>query len=142
MQIMSLLQRIGVVIMHIGMPLVLWYHCVLSNVFFNVATEDAKGFEKAANVALIPMHYIFAGKIAYPVEEDGKKTYRLKQRFDYTPHFWVKTSLSFSALSYSFPIGCLLKGIPYLKADVRKKHQLIHEYLNRTDIVSNLEYYE
>jgi len=142
MNIMSILQKIGVAIMHIGMPLVLWYHALIINPFINIATEDAKGFEKAANIALIPTQYILAGKIAYPVEEDGRTIYRLKQRFDYNLHFWVKTGASFCALSYSLSIGTLLKAISYLDSGVRKKHQLIKEYLNRTDVVSNKEYYE
>ena len=47
-------------LMKIGMPILCMYFSICSNVFLNVAPEDAQGLEKASNYALAPFQYLFA----------------------------------------------------------------------------------
>ncbi|MCI0381644.1 MAG: LicD family protein [Chlamydiae bacterium] len=123
----------------IGMPLVCLYHTICINPFLNICAQDAQGIEKWANQALIPIHYLFEGKLAVPSE---KETYLFSQRFNYTHHFFIKTSLSITALPVSLVSGGILKGISFLFPETRKRHSAIVRSLKKTEVQSNLPFYK
>src|SRR6266436_117148 len=131
MYIAELWDRFVLWVMHIGMPVVQCYHLFCGNVFINTAAEDAEGLEKIANAALIPVHYLFAGKMMTRVEgidlnyDPNTGSYTIQQRFDYHENILSKTLGSIVALPISLPLGCLLKGISYLSVDTRARHQAI-----------------
>jgi LicD family len=106
-------------LMVIAMPAFCSYHLLTTDLFLNVAAEDATGFEKAGNVLLVPFQYIFAGKEAVAGPE-GSWTF--KQKFDYTDGFWVKTGGSAVFAIPSLVLGAAVKGLGYLSRESRERH--------------------
>jgi hypothetical protein len=120
----------------IFMPLVCFYHAVCANHFLNVAIENASGFEKAANVLLVPVHYTFAGRVAQK-QEDG--TWAFKQRFSYDDKFfWVKTIGSSFSLLPSAVFGSLAKIISLLDSETKEKFLS----LDQTSFKSHIDRYK
>jgi len=132
-----LIERGSWLVMKVGMPLVFFYHVIVGSVFFNTAAEDASGLEKAANVALIPMQYLFEGSVAI-ADDDG---YHLERRFDYEHHFFVKTAASVTALPFSILIGGTLKSIAYISPQTRKRAEKIYVASHSSRISSFNDYY-
>lgn len=137
-----ILERGSWFIAKFGMPLVFFYHLIHTNIFLNVAAQDAKGLEKAANCALIPMQYFFEGKKAFPiVDEHGKITYYLERRFDYKEHFFLKIASSTATLPLSIFVGSTLKALAYLSSETRERSKCIRTVMTIPKIQSNVEYY-
>src|SRR3569832_1542157 len=120
-----------------GMPVVTAYHLVISNIFINTTAQNATGLEKAGNLVLTPVQYLFCGKIA--TYEEGK--YHLKQRFDYQSHIILKMTLSAVATPISLPVGTLLKGMAFLTEETRQRHAAIALAADSRDVHSNLQLY-
>ncbi len=112
------------------------YHAVCGSIFLNIEAEDTKGMERLGNKLLTPVHYLFAGKIAQPVE--GR--YVIKQKFDYESYFFFKTVVASIALPLSVTVGSLVKGVAYFSAETRGRHELLKATLNQ--VVSHLEEYQ
>jgi hypothetical protein len=147
MGLVELWDRFSLWIMHIGMPVVQCYHLFCGSVFLNVAAEDAKGIEKIANDALIPVQYLFAGKKVTRIEgvslyDPKTESYTIEQRFDYNEHLLSRTLGSIAALPISLPVGCILKGISYLSPETRARHQAICYSINSQHVRLNNDYYK
>ncbi len=121
-----------------GMPVVTVYHLVFSNVFINTAAQNATGLEKAGNIILTPLQYLFCGRIATPV--DG--TYQLKQRFDYESELILKMTVSAISTPISLPVGSLLKGLAFLSQETRDRHEAITLAAESQEVHSNLPLYQ
>ena len=139
----SLLERGSWFIFKVGMPLVYIYHLMITSVFFNTAAEDAKGLEKWADTALIPVQYFFEGKIArLEYNEQGAPVYRLERRFNYDDHFFIKTACSGASLPFSVVIGGSLKILSYLSVESRERITPLVAARSSTKVTSNRAYYE
>ncbi len=139
----TLLERGSWFIAKIGMPVVFFYHLLLTSVFFNSAAEDAHGLEKWGNIALAPMQYFFEGKKAIPIEdENGQMTYQLVRHFDYDHHFFLKTAASCTVLPVSFVVGGTLKSLAYLSDETKQRAHQIYASAHSTKIHANTEYYK
>lgn len=132
----SLLDRSSGLLIKLGMPLVFGYHLICSSLFFNSAASDATGLEKVANIALIPMQYLFEGKEA--TLENGY--YHFERRFDYSRHFFVKTAVAYTLLPLTLPVGATLKALAYLTPKTRERSALLLSSLTAPRR-SNLEEY-
>lgn len=138
----AILERSSWFIAKLGMPLVLAYHLLHTNVFLNTAAEDAQGLERWGNNVLAPTQYFFEGKIARPhVEDNLEHTYLLERRFDYENHFFMKTAASAVALPFSLFIGSTLKSIAYLTPETRERADRIYAAAHSKKVDSNLAYY-
>lgn len=138
----AILHRGSWLIYKVGMPLVYFYHLLISSIFFNTAAEDAKGLERLANVALIPMQYLLEGKRAIPVlDGQGNRVYELERRFDYEHHFYLKTAIATTALPFSAVVGGSLKTLSYIFPDTRDRAKNIDAAIHSVDIRSNLKFY-
>lgn len=135
----SLLERSSSILVKLGMPLVYGYHLICGSVFLNVAADDASNLEKLANNALAPLHYLFEGKRAIPVEKDGVLAYDFVRRFDYSHHFFVKTAASLSALPISLTVGIPLKALACMTNKEHYQHLVAAD--KSTHVVSNVDYY-
>ncbi|NGX46808.1 MAG: hypothetical protein K1000chlam3_00172 [Chlamydiae bacterium] len=139
----AILERGSWFIFKVGMPLVYFYHLILTSIFFNTAAEDAHGLEKWGNVALAPMQYFFEGKKAISIKnENGETTYQLIRRFDYDKHFFAKMAASCAALPLSIPIGTTLKSLAYLSDETKERASRIYSAMHSTKVLSNLEFYK
>lgn len=146
MSVASLWEGFSNWIVYIGLPSTAAYHVLCSSAFLNVATEDATGLEKMANVCFIPVQYLLAGKVAKPVmTEDGiKMGYVLDQRFNYAdPALWWKTASSYCALPSSLFLGSILKGLSFFSSDTRERQEKVSLALSQGGSYLNLqnEYY-
>lgn len=122
----------------LGLPVVQNYHVICDNIFLNVTREDASGIEKMAGYALMPVHYLLAGKKAVPEQ----RSYRIVPEFDYGSHFLVKTATSFVALPLSLSVGTLLKTAAYLSKETRLSHKAVYDALYLPKFASNNSYYK
>ncbi|MBI3236804.1 MAG: LicD family protein, partial [Chlamydiales bacterium] len=98
------------------------YHLLASNIFLNTAAEDARGLERWGDLFLTPIQYLLAAESACPLD-DPDSPYLFQQRFDYTSHLFIKTTASVIALPLSVAVGIPLKGLSFLSAETRKRHQ-------------------
>lgn len=127
-----------------GFPTVLIYHCMVGNVFLNVAATDAQGLEKAGDTFLIPFQYLFAGrnatfKVGNSQADMGE--WEFVQRFDYHEMFWPKTLASIALLPSSLTFGALTKALAYYHTSYFSRHASIFKSLNSKKVVSQLEQY-
>ncbi len=138
----SILERNSWIIYKFGMPLVYFYHLIISSVFLNTAADDAKGLERLANNALAPMQYFFEGKRAIPViDENGTTRYLLERRFDYEHHFFIKAAVSTTTLPLSLVVGTALKSLAYLSSETKERAQRLYAAVHSREVRSNLDYY-
>ncbi len=135
----SILERNSWIIYKLGMPLVFFYHLLISSVLWNTAADDAHGIEKLANTALAPVQYFFDGKNAILLD-DG--TYQLERRFDYDNHFFIKAAASATALPFSIVVGGALKSASYLFSETRERSEKLYSAVHSRAIHSNLNYYQ
>ncbi len=134
----ALLERSSWIIVKFGMPLVYFYHLIISSVFFNTAAEDARGLERLANTALAPMQYFFEGKMAI---RDEDNTYRLERRFGYDSHFFVKTASATTLLPISITLGGTLKALAYLDPKTKERAEKIYAAVHCTKVELNNDHY-
>ncbi len=138
----AILERNSWIIFKLGMPLVYFYHLLISSVFFNTAAEDAHGLERIANIALAPMQYFFEGKRAIPIiDARGYVVYQLERHFDYQHHFYLKTAIATTCLPVSVALGGPLKALSYISSETRDRAKKICAAANSTQVHSNLKYY-
>ncbi len=138
----SLLDRSNTIIIKLGMPLVYFYHFLFSSVTLTTSAEDASGLEKVANQLLIPARFLFDGKRAIPTyDEEGNRTYTLEHQFDYSGHFYIKTSVSYATLPLSLALGVPLKIIARGFPEVNARHRQIAAALHSNAIHLNNDYY-
>lgn len=137
-----LLERGSVLVYKLGMPLVYLYHVILGCTFLNTAAEDATGFERLGNQALIPWQYFCEGKRAIPQQgEHGQWTYTLERKFDYENHFFFKTAASISLIPISLTLGSTLKGISYLFPETKARADKICAAQHTRKVTPNTDYY-
>lgn len=122
----------------LGLPVVQQYHVVCDNIFLNVTRQDATGLERVANYALMPVHYLLAGKTA-KWEQDS---YRIAPEFEYSTAFLCKTATSLAALPLSLSVGTILKAASYLSEETRLKHREVYRAFYDSAFVSNNPYYK
>ena len=120
------------------LPTICSYHLLTTDLFLNVSAVDATGFEKAGNVLLVPVQYLFAGKMALP-QTDGSWTF--VQKFDYRDGFWIKTGASMITVLPSLALGSAVKGLSYLSPSGRKRHALFYAAQKNTSCHPNLDLY-
>jgi hypothetical protein len=125
-------------IIYIGLPVVAGYHFICSNIFLNIAAQDAEGFEKAGNLVLAPVQFLLAGKIAL---KDHDK-YQIQQRFDYHNYLPFKSTAAIFSLPISLPLGTLLKGIGYFSEATRLRHDAIEAAIESKEVHPNIDYYQ
>lgn len=139
----AVLERSSWFIGKVGMPLVFFYHLIITSVFFNTAAEDAHGLEKWANTALIPVQYFFEGKKAIPErDEHNQIVYHLERRFDYNRHFFVKSACAVTTMPFSIVIGGTLKSIAYLSSETRDRAHQLYAARHAGPVRSNNDYYQ
>jgi hypothetical protein len=138
----SLLDRSSTVIMKLGMPLVYFYHLILTSITLTTAADDATGLEKMANQLLTPTYFILDGKRATPhYDLEGNRYYLLDHHFDYSNHFFMKTTAAYAALPISIAIGIPLKLISHALPEGKQRHQEIVDAIHSTAIHLNNDYY-
>jgi phosphorylcholine metabolism protein LicD len=120
-----------------GMPAVTVYHMVCSNAFLNVAADDAKGLEKAANICLAPVQYLLDGKVA--VSSQGH--YHLEPRFNYGDFTYQIAALSALSLPFTLPVGAALKGMSFFSQETRMRHVKILAAQNSRKVEPKIDYY-
>ena len=125
-------------LMVLFLPTVCSYHLLTEDLFLNVSAVDAVGFEKAGNVLLVPVQYLFAGKMALP-QPDG--SWIFVQKFDYQDGFWIKTGASLAAALPSLALGSAVKGLSYLSSSGRKRHAAFYAAQKCTACRPNLDLY-
>ncbi|MES2272705.1 MAG: LicD family protein [Chlamydiota bacterium] len=121
------------------MPLVCSYYTLTADPFLNVSIQNASGLESAGNLLLSPFQYIFAGREAIETPQGG---WELRQRFDYSHHFWLKTCSSLAALPLSALLGFTAKGLSFLDPHTKKRYESLKIFRNSTAICSQLETYK
>jgi len=137
-----MLERGSWLIYKVGMPMVFFYHALLSNLFLGTAAEDAHGLEKWGNLALTPVQYLCEGKTATLAKDaEGNLVYQLEPRFDYKNHFFVKTASSIAALPFSLAVGSTLKGLSYITEETKNRAQQIETAFRSKNVNSNTPYY-
>ncbi len=124
-------------LIYLGLPAVAGYHMICSNIFLNVAAQDAEGFEKAGNIVLTPVQFLLAGKIA--IKNNDK--YQIQQHFDYHTYLPYKSTAAIFSLPISLPLGSLLKGVGYFSEQTRLRHHEIDVALESKEVRPNTDYY-
>lgn len=120
-------------------PAVCTYHLLTADLFLNVSIEDAPFLEKAGNTLLIPLQFLFDGKVAFKNEEGS---WQLIQRFGYADHYWLKTSVSLIALPPSFLLGCFVKGISFCSKETQKNYCSLKKGLEDRTIAPHAAIYQ
>ncbi len=123
-----------------GLPLVIRFHNLRNNIFFNTASLDADGFEAVGNFFFMPIRYLFGGKNVTHLYTEGVNC-EIKQAFTYEDHRLAKTILAIIVLPISQAIGTYFKGLAYLFPETRQRHHLINAEINRTKIAPNQTLY-
>lgn len=141
MSLSNLIERSSPLLIKIGMPLVYFYHLIISSTFWNVAAEDAYGLEKWANYALTPVHYLFEGRKAILVDDDTYQ-YRLERRFQYDHSFYLKTAASVTSLPLSITIGGTLKSLALLFPETKKRYLALDRAVHKNSIISHRDFYQ
>ena len=122
-----------------GLVLVQLYHMFCGNVIINTSFENQCGLEKIANICLIPVQYLCAGKeVSYNL---STHTYETKLRFDYHEKKLLKTPFALALFPSSLTLGGILKSLSCLFPEVKVKHRALKIQLNSTDIKSLLNHY-
>ncbi|MBS0629612.1 MAG: LicD family protein [Verrucomicrobia bacterium] len=138
----AILERNSWIIYKCGLPLVYFYHLLISSVFFNTSAEDAHGLERIGNMLLMPTQYFFEGKKAVPIiDAQGSIQYQLERHFDYDHHFYLKTAIASTMLPVSLAIGAPLKAISYLSDETRERARKIEAIAQSKEVHSNLKLY-
>ncbi len=132
-----LLGKFGMWIIFIGLPIVHAYHMVCESVFLNTVSKEAQGIEWLADLVLAPTQYVLGGKEVQKQE----RGYSYTQRFTYSDHFLIKSTISTLALPLSASIGATLKAVAYLTPETRERHRAILEDQASLIIHSNLDFY-
>lgn len=139
----AILERGSWFIYKVGMPLVFFYHVMVSSVFLNTAAEDATGLEHLANQVLAPWQYFCEGKVATPQRSDSNQIYyTLERRFDYNSHFFAKTAASCALMPLSLPLGSALKAVSYLSSETRMRADRICAAKHSRRVISNSSFYK
>lgn len=102
------------------LPLVHLYYGVTGDLLLNVAADDARGLEKAANQLLVPYQYVFSGRSATWNEEKG--IYEFSARFPVDRWFWPKMGASLTALPVSFVLGGACKAASFLSSETQNRY--------------------
>ncbi len=140
-----MIEQIKLFFILLGNPFICLYHLVIANPFLNIAAEDASGLEKAANCALVPIHYILDGKKAVPhieISAHGEQiVYHFEPQYDYSHHFFIRSTAAVAALPFSLAAGLPLKALAYLFPKARHHHERIAASLVSAPYISNLETY-
>lgn len=134
----SLLDRSATFIMQLGMPLVYFYHLIFTSITFTTAAEDATGLEKVANQLLTPIYFLLDGKTAVShYDLAGNRYYQLEHRFEYTHHFFMKTTVSYATMPLSLAVGIPLKLISLGFPESNQHHREIAAAIHSTAIHLN-----
>ena len=120
-------------------PLVCSYFALSSNLFLNVACEEAVGLEKFGNQCLAPLHYLCMGRMAV---KNSSGEWEFLPRFDYTQNFGAKTALSCATILPGFVLGTAAKSAALVQKSTRNRHREMKLALEDTSVRSNNNYYE
>lgn len=138
----QLLKKLIGYIFFVGLPFVDYYHGMTSSIFFNMEVKGARGLEKLANQMLVPSRYVFSGReVEFFTQTDGSLSCDIHQQYSYEPQFAFRTLYSIAALPLSLPLGVVLKALSYMSPTVRKRHDVVKEWIERGVIQSNNAYY-
>lgn len=119
-------------------PLVCSYYAYTSNVFLNVACDQASGLERLGNNLLVPCHFLFVGQTARQVE-GGE--WEFSDRFDYHHHFTAKTIASSIVAIPSFLAGVSVKALSFLSEESRLHQKALEKGYRSSRTHSNLKVY-
>lgn len=120
-------------------PIVCTYFALTSNVFLNIACDEASGFERLGNVLLIPSHYLFVGQIAHK-NEMGEWSF--SDRFEYNHHFLCKTIVSSLTVIPSFIAGVSVKALSLLGEESRIHQKTMTKALQSVRVDPNHDLYQ
>ena len=120
------------------LPLSHMYQEVARDCFLNVAIEEATGLEQIANTALIPYHYVLAGRKA-TLQENG--AWLLEPRFPVDAQFWTKMALHVGAFPLSLAGGALLKAVAFLSPEVRQRYRAVQTFYRKESIAPKRDFY-
>lgn len=119
------------------LPLVTAYLSITSNLFINVACEEATGLEKIGNSLLIPTQYLLVGKTA---KKEGE-SWTFAPRFDYRADFTFKTiQYSLTAVP-TFALGMTVKALAFFQLEVRQRHSSMLAAMQSPCIQSKNSFY-
>lgn len=141
MFISNWIEKCSASLFKVGMPLVYFYHIIISSAFWNVAAEDAHGLEKWANYALTPVQYLFEGKKAVLIDKDTYR-YTLERRFLYDHSFYLKTAVSITSLPLSVAIGGTLKSLAFLFPETKRRYFALDQAVHTNLIMTHRDYYQ
>jgi hypothetical protein len=131
-----------------GVPLVYAYQLVCTDPFLSTEVSNASGLEYVANQVLTPVHYLFAGRVASPIDvrsDDGKVLlqYKFSQKFQYHDSlFWLKTAGAIGALPMSLTAGVAMKAISFLSPETRSHYRAIRASEKSLYVNSQIEHYK
>lgn len=120
-------------------PLVCSYFALSSNLFLNVACEEAVGLEKFSNQCLAPLHYLCMGRTAV---KNSSGEWEFFPRFDYSRNFELKTAASCAAVLPGFVLGTAAKTAALLQKSTREHYREMKLTLEDTSVRSNNAHYE
>lgn len=108
----------------------LWaYQLLYTSPFLCTSVENASGLEYVGDRLLVPVHYLFAARVAKPLvyAKDGSvELYQFEQLFDYNDSlFWVKTTASVITLPLSITLGSAVKAISYAFSSARNHYKTV-----------------
>lgn len=126
-------------IVHYGLVLVSVYHLFASSTFFNTSFEEARGIERAANIALAPVHYICNGKEVSWGEKEEK--FIIKQRYHYETGKKLYSPFALALFTPSLIVGGSLKAIAHFSPEVQQRHLALKTQVNSTEVLSNNDYF-
>ncbi len=127
-------------LMALFLPLVCAYFTFSTDLFFNVACQEASGLEAAANAFMAPSQYLFMGRAA-KLESSGEWTF--SPRFEYTEHFALKTAASTLAVVPGFVLGTACKAAALLDPSARTRFNAMQDALTQTTLKkTNLALYK
>lgn len=113
-------------------------HDIKDNTFINTEHADATGLEAAGNYFLQPVRYLFNGKTVCQL--------KATQSFDYAKEShtqeFIKTALAVISLPFSLIVGAGLKGLSYLSAATRQRHDEVDQVIHSRKIVPLDEEYK
>ena len=116
-------------VIKMGLPLVAFYHIVTENVILNTSFTDSRGIEHVANTILIPVQYLFAGRLV-TCSNDHLDKFEIKQRFDYQELYILKSTLSIVTFPASLVLGIGMKALAFSLPKCRERHRALKRFIS------------
>lgn len=123
------------------MPLVRAYFELRDNIFLNTSAAEGNFLERAGNFILTPAQFLLSGKTVQGIrlnKEESLEKLGEEATSKYTFHYdhplileVLKTTVAIIALIPSLIIGAAFKGLAYLSATTRFRHQVIEAHFSK-----------